>query len=229
MPDYPTDFSKLRILISNDDGIHAEGIRLLERFVRLFTQNVWVCAPATNQSAKSHSISMGKNVRVPVDPIDENHLAVYGTPVDSVLIGIQSYMTDIPPHYVFSGVNNGVNAAEDGHYSGTMAVAREAGSRGIRSIAFSQKMLRDGPCSWQAAEHSLPSLLPYLLSLEIPASRFLSVNFPTRLRADHEFAIVRQGQYELSQAVSPVENADGRQSYQMGAIRRIMPMRMIRI
>ncbi len=219
MPDSPTDLSKLRILICNDDGIDAEGIKLLERFLRKITPNIWVCAPATNQSAKSHSITFGKHTSVVVDDRGNNHFAVHGSPADSVLIGIQHYMKDCPPDFVFSGVNNGMNLAEDVNYSGTVAVAREAASRGIRSIALSQKML-DGITSWAAAEEALPVLLPYLLKLGMPPSVYFNVNFPVRLRPDFDFAIVRQGRYDVNQAVRQIDDPNGRHVFNIGAARQ---------
>jgi 5'-nucleotidase len=215
------DFSKLRILISNDDGIEAEGIKLLERFVRRFTQSVWVCAPATNQSAKSHSLTLDRPVRV--DPLGNNRFAVHGTPADSVLIGIQNYMKDCRPDFVFSGVNDGLNAADDSAYSGTMAVAREAAIRGVRSISFSQKMARNGIRSWRAAEESLPTLIPYLFNIGTPSGVFLNINFPDVLKRTYDFKIVRQGQYEVNQAVTAVETSAGQHLYRLGAVRQDHP------
>ncbi|MCK5519185.1 MAG: 5'/3'-nucleotidase SurE, partial [Alphaproteobacteria bacterium] len=82
----PTDLSKARILISNDDGIHSEGIKVLEEIVRKITPHVWVVAPENQHSAASHSLTIHMPLRI--REYDETHVSVRGTPTDSVLVGV---------------------------------------------------------------------------------------------------------------------------------------------
>src|SRR6266849_1810525 len=114
--------SKHRVLIINDDGIHATGILLLKKIVRQFTEDVWVVAPDEEKSGASHSISM--NIPVRVREIDSRHFAIKGTPTDCALLAIYEIMK-MRPTILLSGINRGANLAEDITYSGTAAAAME--------------------------------------------------------------------------------------------------------
>jgi 5'-nucleotidase len=192
--------SDLRILLTNDDGIDAEGLQLLEKLVRQFTQNIWVCAPATNQSAKSHSLTTRQDIVL--QEHDEQRFSVTGTPADSVVIGVQQIMRRNPPHLVLAGINAGRNLADDVVYSGTVAAAREASLLGIPAIAFSQQMADYPNQEWGTAAAVFAALFPYLLRLVLPAQSFLNVNFPAKLQPDHKFELVRQGRYKVSESVT---------------------------
>src|ERR1700753_1645903 len=128
--------SSHRVLIVNDDGIEAFGIKLLEEVARGFTDDVWVVAPDEEKSGFSHSISMTIPVRV--RKVDDRHFAVKGTPTDCALLAIYELMDGAKRPVLLSGVNRGANLAEDVTYSGTAAAAMEGALLGIRAIALSQ-------------------------------------------------------------------------------------------
>ncbi len=136
MPKFPDDLSNARILLSNDDSINAEGIKVLEEIISCITPNVWVVAPETQMSAASHSLTIHSPLRI--RELDKRHYAVSGTPTDSVMLGIMQVMKDVRPDLVISGINHGQNAADDVTYSGTIAAAIEACLMGIPAIACSQ-------------------------------------------------------------------------------------------
>src|ERR671938_1145923 len=124
-----------RILVSNDDGINATGIKTLERIARELSDDVWVVAPELNQSGAAHSLTLTRPLRI--RRLGERHFAVDGTPTDCVLLAIQHIIKDRPVDLVLSGINHGGNLADDVTYSGTVAAAMEASILGIPSIAFS--------------------------------------------------------------------------------------------
>jgi 5'-nucleotidase len=128
----------MRILVSNDDGVEAPGLRALaEALVPL--GEVVVCAPDREQSATSRSISLHRPLRIvkrePWGPVER--WAVDGTPTDAVYAGIHHVLKDRPPDLVASGINHGPNLANDVHYSGTVAAAMEGCVGGVPSFAIS--------------------------------------------------------------------------------------------
>ena len=125
----------MRILLTNDDGIHAEGLASLERVARTLSDDVWVVAPENDQSGYAHSLSISEPLRL--RKIGEKHFAVRGTPTDCVIMGVRKILPE-PPDLILSGVNSGANIADDVTYSGTVAGAMEGAMLGIRSIALSQ-------------------------------------------------------------------------------------------
>jgi len=165
-----------RILLSNDDGIHAHGFSVLERIARSITDDVWVCAPAAEQSAASHSLTIHRPVRLA--KLDDRRYTVDGTPTDCVLLAINHVMSDRPPDLVISGVNHGRNIAEDVTYSGTVAAAMEATLLGIPAIAFSQALPRDRDADWTVAEAWGPKIAARLLDIGWQQGVLMNVNFP---------------------------------------------------
>jgi 5'-nucleotidase len=168
----------MRILLTNDDGIHAEGLAVLERIARTISDDVWVVAPETDQSGFAHSLSLSEPLRM--REVGEKHFAVRGTPTDCVIMAVRKIMPE-PPDLILSGVNSGSNLADDVTYSGTVAGAMEGTLLGIRSIAVSQAYkvageVRDVP--WDTAETLAPALFKKLLAIDLPAGVFLNVNFP---------------------------------------------------
>ena len=167
----------MRILVTNDDGIHAPGLKSLERIARALSDDVWVVAPETDQSGSSHSLSLNDPLRL--REVTDRHFAVRGTPSDSVIMGVR-HVLDGPPDLVLSGVNRGQNIAEDVAYSGTIAGAFEGSMIGIRSVALSQaygfgekKHVR-----WETAEHHGPDVLRRILDADLPTDVVANVNFP---------------------------------------------------
>ncbi|TYR31009.1 5'/3'-nucleotidase SurE [Mesorhizobium microcysteis] len=168
----------MRILLTNDDGIHAEGLQVLERVARKFTDDVWVVAPETDQSGFAHSLSLSEPLRM--RKVRDKHYAVRGTPTDCVIMGVRKLMPE-PPDLILSGVNSGSNVADDVTYSGTIAGAMEGTLLGIRSIALSQgySVTEEGrTVLWETTEHHAPEVLQKLIGLPLPENVFLNLNFP---------------------------------------------------
>ena len=134
----------MRILITNDDGISAPGLKAAEAIARELAGEdgeIWVVAPAFEQSGVSHCISYIRPMRV--EKLSERRYAVEGSPADCVLAALHDIMADCPPDLVLSGVNKGHNVAEDTLYSGTIGGAMEAAMHGLKSIAMSQNYGKD--------------------------------------------------------------------------------------
>ncbi|MBS3649634.1 5'/3'-nucleotidase SurE [Pseudaminobacter sp. 19-2017] len=200
----------MRILLTNDDGIHAEGLQLLERIARRLSDDVWVVAPETDQSGFAHSLSLSQPLRM--RQLGDKHFAVRGTPTDCVIMGVKKLLPE-PPDLVLSGVNSGSNVADDITYSGTVAGAMEGTLLGIRSIALSQAYrVREGigrELPWETTEAHAPALLDKLLAADLPAGIFLNVNFPNCAPDEVEGVTVAQ-QGKLSYNMWIDERADGR-------------------
>lgn len=168
----------MRILLTNDDGIHAEGLQVLERIARKFTDDVWIVAPETDQSGLAHSLTLNEPLRL--RRIDKQRFALKGTPTDCVIMGVRELM-DSPPDLILSGVNSGQNAGDDVTYSGTIAGAMEGTLLGVRSIALSQAFnWIDGErrVPWETAETHAAGVIEKLAATEFPAKTLLNVNFP---------------------------------------------------
>ena len=128
----------MRILISNDDGIDAPGLKAIQEIARQLSDDVWTIAPEVNHSGAGHSLSLREPLRM--RQLDERTYAVRGTPTDCVIMGVRHLMPDNRPDLILSGVNMGQNLAEDLTYSGTVAAAFEGTLIGIRGIALSQAL-----------------------------------------------------------------------------------------
>ena len=129
---------QLRILVTNDDGVDAPGIKHLERIARELSNDVWVVAPAGNQSGVGHKFTLGTELSL--DQRDKRVFAIEGTPADCVAIGMTHVLKDKPADVVLSGINRGQNIADIVHCSGTAAGAREGVLQGAIGIALSQSM-----------------------------------------------------------------------------------------
>ena len=144
------DLKKARVLVSNDDGINAPGLKLLEKILASLVRELWVVAPETEQSASSHSLTLRRPLRI--RQLSGHRFAIDGTPTDSVLMAINELMTATPPDLVISGINRGGNLGEGVTYSGTVAAAMEGTLLGVPSIAFSQIYDGNHPVKWATAE-----------------------------------------------------------------------------
>ncbi|MDX1729857.1 MAG: 5'/3'-nucleotidase SurE, partial [Aurantimonas coralicida] len=166
----------MRLLLTNDDGIHAEGLAVLERIARELTDDVWVVAPETDQSGLSHSLTLSSPLRL--RKIDERRFALSGTPTDCVIMAVKQLM-DSPPDLVLSGVNAGQNICDDVTYSGTVAGAMEGTMLGLRSIALSQafKPGSHREALWKTAETHAPALIERLMNFDTPPGHLINVNF----------------------------------------------------
>jgi 5'-nucleotidase len=170
----------LRILITNDDGIHSPGLAVAETIARSITDDVWVVAPETEQSGASHSLTLALPLRL--RQVEAQKFAVTGTPTDCVMMGVAEILKDRKPDLVLSGVNRGSNIADDVTYSGTIAGAMEGTSLGIRSIALSQAYgFEEGyKIRWQCAEAHGPAVIRKLVEIGWPEPQevLMNVNFP---------------------------------------------------
>ena len=127
----------MRILLTNDDGYHAPGLAVLERIARTLSDDIWIVAPAEEQSGTGRSLTITRPVRV--RRFAERRFAVTGTPTDAVMMALAQVM-DARPDLILSGVNRGNNAGENAVYSGTVGGAMEAALQGLPAIALSQFM-----------------------------------------------------------------------------------------
>jgi 5'-nucleotidase len=215
---FPEKLSDARILISNDDSIHSDGIKVLEEIARKLTPHVWVVAPENQQSAAGHSLTIHSPLRI--KKYDEEHISVYGTPTDSVLVGIQMVMKKLQPDVVLSGINHGQNTADDVTYSGTIAAAIEATLMGIPSIAFSQDFdEHGGKPQWDIARVYIPKLLKAFEGKEWVDNVLMSVNLPQpKVGVTPEIRVRQQGHYSMEDQ-DMIEQIDprGRPYYWVGA------------
>src|SRR6201996_8544092 len=170
--------SKMRILVTNDDGIHAPGLVIAEKIAREISDDVWVVAPETEQSGASHSLTLTAPLRL--RKISERRFAVSGTPTDCVMMAALHVLKAQPPELVLSGVNWGSNMADDVTYSGTIAGAMEGCALGIPSVALSQ-CYEEGDrhaIDWSAGEAHGPATAAALVKAGWPAGTLINVNFP---------------------------------------------------
>jgi 5'-nucleotidase len=174
----------MRILVTNDDGIHAEGLAVLEDIAAQLSDDVWVVAPETDQSGVAHSLSLSNPLRL--RQIEEKRFAVAGTPTDCVIMAARSILAEARPDLVLSGVNRGQNVAEDVTYSGTIAAAMEGTLLGIPSIAVSQAYAAGDRNSihWGCARQHAPGIVRRLLEEGIPEGVLFNLNFPNVAPAD---------------------------------------------
>lgn len=168
----------MRILITNDDGINAPGLKVLEDIAGTLSDDVWTVAPESDQSGLSHSLTLSEPLRLRA--LSERRFAVRGTPTDCVIMGVHNVMPALPD-LVLSGVNAGQNIAGDVTYSGTVAAAMEGASLGIPSIALSQAYAWDNQeaiIPWQTARQYAPALIKKLLAVPSPRDILFNINFP---------------------------------------------------
>ena len=169
----------MRILLTNDDGIHAAGLKLLELIASELSDDVTVVAPENDQSGVAHSLSLSDPLRL--REIGPRHFALKGTPTDCVIMGVRKIMADHPPDLVLSGVNRGQNVAEDVTYSGTIAGAMEGALLGVPSIALSQAYagaVGRPQIEWEATETHAAPVIRTILEAGIAPGGLVNVNFP---------------------------------------------------
>ena len=212
----------MRILVTNDDGIHAPGLVSAERIARALSDDVWVVAPESDQSGVSHSLSLNDPLRL--REISEKTFAVKGTPTDCVIMAVKHLMAGDPPDLVLSGVNRGQNVAEDVTYSGTIAGAIEGTILGIRSIALSQAY---GPetrlaVPYETAEAHAPGVIRTILEEGMPQGTLININFPNRKPADVKgVKVTVQGRRDQEiLTIDPRHDGRGNPYYWIAFVRR---------
>ncbi len=159
-------------MLTNDDGIEAVGLKSLEEALESLGDIV-VIAPAAEQSASSHSLTLGKGILT--EKVDEQHYKVTGTPTDCVLVGVQGFL-ERKPDFMISGINHGPNMGEDVTYSGTVSAAIEGMILGIPSIAISslQRSMNDAPEIARIAR----AIVQAVMQNGLPEGCLLNVNIP---------------------------------------------------
>ncbi len=212
----------MRILVTNDDGIHSPGLVVAEKIARSLSDDVWVVAPENEQSGASHSLTLTSPLRL--RPLEDRRFAVSGTPTDCVMMACLHILKDHVPDLVLSGVNWGSNLADDVTYSGTIAGAMEGCALNIPSIALSQ-CYDEGDrhaIDWSAGESHGPATVAALVKAGWPAGTLINVNFPgCPADAVKGVKVVPQGKYDL-QSTEIEERIDARQRayYWIGLRRR---------
>jgi len=168
----------MRILITNDDGIHSPGLDVCEEIAHALSEDVWVVAPEHDQSGVAHSLSLNDPLRL--RQVAERRFAVRGTPTDCVIMGARHVLDGKRIDLVLSGVNRGRNVGEDVIYSGTVAGAMEGALLGIPSIALSQsyKSRSGQPPFWETSRRFAPNIIRRVLGDNVRQGVLINVNFP---------------------------------------------------
>ncbi|MDO9367922.1 MAG: 5'/3'-nucleotidase SurE [Sphingopyxis sp.] len=200
----------MRILITNDDGYHAPGMAVLEAIARELSDDIWVCAPAEEQSGAGHSLTLSRPVRIREH--GPRRWSCSGTPTDSVMMAIGKLMPE-KPDLILSGVNRGANLGDDVTYSGTVSAAIEGALAGIPSIALSQVYAKEGmgdAVPFEAAAAWGAQVLRPLIDMDMAPRTLINVNFPALPAAEvRGIRVTRQGFHDYARS-SIVEGTDPR-------------------
>ena len=207
-----------RILVTNDDGINAPGLVVLEQIARQLAPEVWVVAPEVNQSGAGHSLTLRRPLRV--REVSERRLAVDGTPTDCAMVAIHHLLENRPVDLVLSGVNRGANMAEDMTYSGTIAAAMEATLLGMRAIALSQACSDREPVAWETVAHWAPDVVRQCLEIGWQPDTLLNINFPDRsAESVAGIRVTRQGRRAVGEDLIERIDPRGEPYIWIGALR----------
>jgi 5''/3''-nucleotidase SurE len=200
----------MRILLTNDDGINAPGLYVLEKIAAQLSDDIWICAPSEEQSGAGHSLTLTRPVRMRQHA--ERRFSVTGTPTDSVTMALKKILPS-PPDLILSGVNRGANLGDDVTYSGTVSAALEGALAGIPSVALSQVYAKEGlgnAVDFSAAEEWGAKVLRPLLGTVFAPRTLVNVNFPPVDGNDVKgIKVVRQGFHDYARG-SVVEGMDPR-------------------
>jgi 5'-nucleotidase len=220
----PLDLAKARILVTNDDGIHAPGIKVLEAIARDLAKDVWVVAPETEQSAASHSLTLRRPLRI--RRVAPRRFAVDGTPTDCVLLAVNHILKARKPTLCLSGINRGGNLGEDVTYSGTVAAAMEATLLGVPSVALSQVYADRANVPWETGRMHAHGVLRKLTRIAWPHSVLMNVNFPDCApEAVKGSVVVGQGRHKIGDQLVETTDPRGDPYYWIGAMRLEDPTR----
>lgn len=217
-----SDVKKHRILLSNDDGIHAPGLKVLERIAHTISDDVWVVAPEAEHSGAGHSLSLRKPIRA--RKLSPQRFAVDGTPTDCVMVALNKILKDQRPTLMLSGVNHGNNIGDDVTYSGTVAAAMESTLLGVPAIALSQATIINQPTKWGTAEHYGPLIIQKLLENPWDPYVLININFPPVVTQSVKgIRVVRQGVRTLRENLLDWYDPSGAPFYWIGAPRDNTP------
>lgn len=211
--------SPRRILVTNDDGIEADGLKLLARLAGELSDDVWICAPAGEASGVGHAITLHRPLRI--RNLRPGVFTVDGTPTDCVLLAINDLLGDRKPDLVLSGINHGANIGDDVTYSGTIGGAMEATLLGIPAMALSLAMDGNPSPHWQTVErHALP-LMRQLLAGNWPRETLFNLNFPDCAPDDvRGVRMLRHGTRKLGDEITHHRDPRGRSYTWIGPARR---------
>lgn len=202
----------MRILLTNDDGIHAEGIHAMQ--VALAQQvdlQVITVAPAQEQSATGHAITLGKPLQL--TQVSDTSYKVNGTPADCVLLGLK-VLYKKKPDLIISGINHGQNLGEDVYYSGTVAAAREGAINGINALAVS--VVGTQNCQFEPAAKFIADLAPQLVKGSMGKGMFFNINVPNCAeKALQGVSITKPGTRTYRNVMQAEKAADGTTQYRV--------------
>jgi 5'-nucleotidase len=200
----------MKILVSNDDGIHSAGIQQLALGLKELGNEVIVVAPHRERSTTSHSLTLHKPLRA--YEVETNFFSVSGSPADCVYFATRHLLKDNRPDLVISGVNRGANLGHDIFYSGTVAAAREGALFGIPAIAISLSVTfkeHENQVHWKTAVEFAKILVPWFHKSKFNSSHVLNVNVPNLPSKDVKgVRVSRQGRRVYADVV--VEGVDPR-------------------
>jgi 5'-nucleotidase len=200
----------MRILLTNDDGINAPGLAVLENIARSLSDDIWIVAPSEEQSGAGHSLTLSRPVRLRKH--DDRRFSISGTPTDSVTMALKKVLP-APPGLILSGVNRGANLGDDVTYSGTVSAAFEGALAGIRSVALSQVYASEGmgdSVPFDAASHWGEQILRPLLDAPFAPRTLININFPPIAAGSVKgIKVARQGFHDYARG-SVVESVDPR-------------------
>ena len=205
----------MRVLVSNDDGVDAPGIRILAEGLRAAGHEVLVVAPDRDRSGASNSLTLDAPVRV--QQLDASTWRVYGTPTDCVHVAITG-MLEVEPDMVVSGINNTANLGDDVIYSGTVAAAMEGRFLGLPAVAMSLQTVDHNGHHYETAARAAVEIIARLATDPLPADTILNVNVPDlpwdQVRG---FEVSRLGNRHRAEACIPQQDPRGRQWWWIGA------------
>jgi len=203
----------IRILITNDDGFHAEGIIALEQALADLGE-IYVVAPASEQSGASHSLTLARPLRI--RQIDGRHWTVDGTPTDCVTLALNQIIgADERPHVCVSGINHGPNLGDDATYSGTVAGAMESTILGVPGVAFSLSSNRSHDFS--GSMKYARQIVDRVIAHGLPPQTLLNVNVPQG--EPKGIRITKQGFKEARPVISELIDPRGKPYYWIGEVR----------
>lgn len=209
----------MNILLTNDDGLNASGLRAAFDALSPLGEVV-VVAPGSERSSCSHAITVGRPITVrPVrHEVFGEAFAVDGTPADCVRLAKAALLPQ-PIDLVVSGINQGANAGVDTYYSGTIAAAREAAILGLQAIAVSQARRAGLPTDWPAASKVTGPLIKQLITETLPGPGFWSVNLPVPVPPDVDNRVHRvpTASHAMPMQFDRTEQDDGRMEFAYGA------------
>jgi len=207
------DLNRPRILITNDDGIHSEGLEALEAAMNEIGE-VYVVAPESEMSGASHSLTLGRPLRI--RHIDDHHWTVDGTPTDCVTLALNRILSNGErPDICVSGINHGANLGDDATYSGTVAGAMEATILGLPGLAFSLVATRTH--NFTESARVAIELTRKALAEGLPDWTLLNVNIPKG--TPKGIRVTRQGFKEAKPVISEHTDPRGKLYYWIGEVR----------